>query len=99
VKIRDVYIQHQGGGTAETAAIKPPEDETGYPDPGRFGDIPAHGFFIRHVKNLEMSNIEIAPMKPDARPAFWFYDARDVSLSHVKGLKDTVVDSVGQSTL
>ncbi len=34
-----------------------------------FGPMPAHGFFIRHAKNLEFSNIEIAYERPDQRPA------------------------------
>ena len=84
VKIRDVYIQHQGGGTREMAAIQPPEDETAYPGPGRFGDLPSHGFFIRHVKGLEISNVEIEPMKPDFRPAFWVTDVEDARLFRVK---------------
>jgi hypothetical protein len=84
VKIRDVYVQHQGGGTREMAALQPPEDETGYPDPGRFGALPSHGFFIRHVKNLEISNVEIEPLKPDLRPAFWVNDVRGAALFRVK---------------
>jgi hypothetical protein len=35
-----------------------------------FGSIPAQGFYLRHVKNLEMSHVEIAPVAPDARPSF-----------------------------
>ncbi len=84
VKIRDVYVQHQGGGTRETAALQPPEDETGYPDPGRFGALPSHGFFIRHVKNLEISNVEIEPLKPDLRPAFWVNDVHGAALFRVQ---------------
>ncbi|MBZ5611815.1 MAG: glycoside hydrolase family 28 protein [Acidobacteriia bacterium] len=84
VKIRDVYVQHQGGGTREMAALQPPEDETGYPDPSRFGAMPSHGFFIRHVKNLEISNVEIEPRKPDLRPAFWVNDVQDAALFRVK---------------
>ncbi|PWU07752.1 MAG: exo-poly-alpha-D-galacturonosidase [Terriglobia bacterium] len=83
IKIRDVYIQHQGGGTAEAAAIRPPEEETGYPDPHRFGDIPAQ-FFIRHTRNLEISNIEFEVLKPDLRPVFLLTDVQDASLFRIK---------------
>jgi hypothetical protein len=68
VTIRDVYIQHQGGGTREDAAIEPAEKETAYPEPDMFGAMPSHGFFIRHAKGIEVSNVEIETMKPDARP-------------------------------
>jgi polygalacturonase len=70
VKIASFYMQHQGGVGADIAAIVPPEDENKYPDPGMFGSIPAQGFYLRHIKNLEMSHVEIAPMAPDARPSF-----------------------------
>jgi hypothetical protein len=36
-----------------------------------FGDLPASGFFARHIRNLEMSNVEIATRAADHRPAFW----------------------------
>jgi polygalacturonase len=71
VKISDVYLHQVGGGAAELAALDPPENETKYPDPPMFGPLPATGFFLRHIRNLEMSNIEIVTESPDARPAFW----------------------------
>jgi len=46
----------------------------GYPEVGKFGPTPSNGFYIRHLKNLEMSHVEIAPEKADARPAFWLED-------------------------
>jgi hypothetical protein len=51
-----------------------PENEDGYPDPGRFGPTPSKGLFIRHLKNIEMSHVEIASSVPDPRPAIWLED-------------------------
>ena len=70
VKISDCYFHQAGGGTAAMAALDPPENETKYPDPEMFGEIPATGFYLRHIKNLEMSNVEIATEAPDPRAAF-----------------------------
>ena len=39
-----------------------------------FGTTPATGFFLRHVRNVEMSHVEIATITPDARPAFYLSD-------------------------
>jgi hypothetical protein len=39
-----------------------------------FGTMPASGFFLRHVRNLEMSHVEIANATPDARPAVYLHD-------------------------
>ena len=72
IKLSNIYIQHQGGGTADDAKIVMPEKEDSYPDPGMFGKItPSQGFFLRHVNRIEMSHVEIAPATPDARPSFY----------------------------
>ena len=84
LNIHDVYIENQGGGTAEMTSTEVPEQETGYPDPGRFGTTPANGFFIRHVKDLQMSNIEIAPQKQDLRPAFELVDVQGADFFRIK---------------
>ncbi len=70
VKISDVYLDGRGGGTAAMAAIRPPEFPDKYPEPTMFGAMPAQGFFVRHVKNVEFTNVEIACEQPDLRPAF-----------------------------
>ena len=74
VKFSNIYIETAGGGTADDAKAQPTEQEDNYPDPGRFGVIPATGFFLRHVRNLEMSHVEIANTVADARPAFYLKD-------------------------
>ncbi|MGH9648313.1 MAG: rhamnogalacturonidase, partial [Bryobacteraceae bacterium] len=51
VKLSNIYVQHRGGGTRETAALQPPENEAAYPEPTMFGATPSQGCFIRHAKN------------------------------------------------
>jgi len=84
VKLSDIYMQHRGGGTKETAALEPPENETAYPEPTMFGPMPAHGFYIRHAKNIQMNGIEIASQNEDARPAFVLNDVRGADFSRIK---------------
>ncbi|WP_158749798.1 glycoside hydrolase family 28 protein [Acidobacterium sp. S8] len=84
MKVSNVYLHHQGGGTAEMAAMQPPESEAGYPDPHMFGPMPAHGFFIRHVNNIELINVEIASATPDARPAFVLDSVTDADFFRIK---------------
>ena len=74
VKLSDIYIQTAGGGTAEEAQRQVPEMINGYPEPGAFGITPSSGFFMRHMRNVEMSHVEIANGTPDARPAFYLDD-------------------------
>jgi polygalacturonase len=74
IKIANFYMQHKGGISSEQAKIVPPEEVDKYPDPGVFGPMPAQGFFLRHLRHLEMSHVEIAPLTKDGRPAFVLED-------------------------
>ncbi|MBV8831855.1 MAG: glycoside hydrolase family 28 protein [Acidobacteriaceae bacterium] len=85
LKLNNIRIYYKGGGTKEDAALQPAEDEKGYPEPRMFGQIPAYGFFIRHVKGLEMNGIEVSYMKDDFRPAFLLQDVSEAEFDRVKG--------------
>jgi len=71
VKLSNIYIEPAGGATRDAASVRPPELESSYPEPRMFGPMPASGFFLRHIRNIEMSHVEIAPVAADARPAFY----------------------------
>ena len=74
VKLSNIYIETVGGGTVDDAKIQPPELENKYPEPSMFGPMPASGFFMRHMRNVEMSHVEIANSTPDLRPALYLMD-------------------------
>jgi polygalacturonase len=84
VRFNNIRIYYKGGGTKEQAALDPPEKETDYPEPVMFGEMPAYGFFIRHVKGLEMSDVEVSYMKEDLRPAFVLIDVKRADFFRVK---------------
>jgi polygalacturonase len=72
LKLSNIFIQHQGGGTTDQAGIVLPEAIEKYPDPHMFGPVtPSQGFFLRHINNLEMSHVEVQPAASDARPSFY----------------------------
>jgi polygalacturonase len=84
VKLNNIRISYAGGGTRAQAALEPKEEEKGYPEPRMFGDIPAYGFFIRHVKGIELNDVHISYVKEDMRPAFHLQDVKDVEFDHVR---------------
>jgi polygalacturonase len=84
IKISNCAFLHKGGGTAETAALYPAERPDDYPEPSRFGSLPAQHFYLRHVRNIEISNVEVASLAADARPSFWLGDVSGADLLHVK---------------
>ena len=84
LQLHNIYIQHRGGGTKEQAAVMPAENEQKYPEPNMFGSMPSQGFYLRHVKNVTMSNIEIVAMSEDARPALMMQNVEGADLFHIK---------------
>ena len=74
VKLSNIYVETAGGAGADLAARQLAEDEQTYPEPTMFGASSASGFYLRHVRNVEMSHVEIANGAPDARPAFYLAD-------------------------
>jgi polygalacturonase len=87
VKLSECYFGHTGlpkdalvgwGDHAKPMpdwrTIEVPELVADYPELLRFGPTPANGFFVRHLKHLEMSHVEIVPEAADPRPAFWLED-------------------------
>jgi len=84
VRLADVYLHQQGGGGAEWAALQPPEKAEAYPEPNMFGTLPATGLYLRHVRGLDVSNVEVATERPDARPAFVLDDVEGGDFFRVK---------------
>ena len=84
VRFDNITIFVKGGAPKEQAAVQVPELEEDYPDPMRFGEIPAYGFFIRHVDGIEMNNIRLAFLNDDHRPPFVLDDVKDAEFNHVK---------------
>ncbi len=66
-----------------------PEYEKSYPEPQKFGVLPAYGFFIRHVKNIQLSNIQVSTSGQETRPAFMLTDIKNISLRQVEAQKTT----------
>jgi len=84
VALSHILIEYAGGGTKEQAARAVPEEEQGYPEPGRFGVIPSWGMFARHVRGLSLDQVELRTLKDDLRPAVTLDDVTGADFDHVK---------------
>jgi hypothetical protein len=49
-----------------------------------FGSMPSQGFYLRHVKNISVSNVEISSLAEDLRPAFVLDDAEGADFFRVR---------------
>ena len=79
IYLSNIDITAPGGGTAEDALREVPEAEKSYPENRKLGQIlPAGGLYIRHAKNVYLSNVRFHFRKPDARPLIITDDCTNV---------------------
>jgi len=65
-----------------TTSVK--ENSSGYPFNRMFNSsLPSYGFFIRHVKNINLSDIELKIQSSEVRPGFYLEDVDKAIFNHV----------------
>ena len=84
VRLENIRIAYQGGGTAKDAQRVFPELETGYPEPRKLGISPAYGLFARHVRDLELANLRLSLGSDDLRPALIGDDIEGLEIDNFK---------------
>ncbi len=105
IRLDNIRLVSNGGGTAADAAKVPKELGTGYPEPRTLGTLPAYGVYARHVKGLELANITTSFAKQDLRPALVCSDVDGLDVDNFKPqLADGVAgakfdDSVKDTTI
>lgn len=90
----DIEISYPGRGN-DGLVVLPlwrlkdvPEVEAEYPEFSMFGELPAWGFYVRHVDGLIMKNISVQAREKDYRPAFVFDDVEGLQLNQFKIQED-----------
>lgn len=76
-----------------------PEDEKGYPQPNIWGNLPSYGLFIRHVKNIELSDIVLSSNNSEERYPVIAVDVGKLTLRELQtdlssGKKNVLVKEV-----
>jgi len=84
VRLENIRLIYKGGGTKEQAGDVPKELGTGYPEPRAKSVMPAYGLFARHVKDLELANINFSFLKDDYRPAIECVDVNGLEIDNFK---------------
>ena len=82
ITLSNIKMYFKGGGN-KLSVDTIPENEKKYPEPGMFGANPAYGMFIRHAKNIKLSDIEFHFLTDDNRPAFYLDDVKGIYMFHV----------------
>jgi Pectate lyase superfamily protein/Right handed beta helix region len=86
VRLENIRLEFKGGGTRTQAARMPPELGASYPEPDRFGTMPAYGLFARHVRDLELANVSMSLERLDLRPPMICLDVDGLEIDNFKAL-------------
>lgn len=80
VVFENIRLGFEGGGNPDNMKRRIEEKPDKYPDCRMFGELPAYGFFCRHVANLRFINVALSTATPDPRHALVFDDATGVAI-------------------
>ena len=89
VTLENIEIVFPGGGDPHYAHIgldeldKVPEMPKAYPEFSQHMELPAWGFFIRHVDGLTIHNIKLTALKKDYRTAIVMDDVNNHNISNL----------------
>ena len=60
-----------------------PEQVNKYPEFSMFGELPAYGFYLRHIKSVTLKNVKMTLSAPDYRPAIVMDDVEKAEQNDV----------------
>jgi hypothetical protein len=86
VTLENVGIIYRGESHKDTAWFRldsldgVPEREGDYPEFSMFGELPAWGLYVRHVKGLQLKQVTLRHQHDDFRPAVVFDDVQGLTL-------------------
>jgi hypothetical protein len=89
ITLENIEIIYEGGADKNVAYFawdslaRVPERVPNYPEFSMFGELPAWGFYVRHVKGLIMKNIRLSTRECDFRPACIFDDVNNLNLQKI----------------
>ncbi len=82
VRLDNIRLIFDGGGTRKQVGNIPMELGTGYPEP--HGVMPAYGLFARHIRDLELANVSVSFARDDFRPAIECADVDGLEMDNFK---------------
>ena len=97
VSISNVKINFDGGGTLTDGMVEKPELVNEYPESTQLGDLPAYGFFVRHVDGITFRDVEFTFNAEEHRPALLFNDVTNIKLLNFDA--EIADDALGQVVL
>lgn len=89
VTLENIEIEYPGRATKGQAYIPlwrvqdVPEQVKKYPEFSMFGELPAYGFYLRHIENVIFKNVKMKLKESDYRPAIVMDDVENAVMNEV----------------
>lgn len=91
IKLSNITIVYPGGsnpyyafrGISDAELNSIPEMEAAYPEFSQFKELPAWGFFIKHVKTITFENLTLKAGEKDYRPAIVLDDVQNATFKNL----------------
>jgi polygalacturonase len=87
LQLSNIKLYYKGGGIKDSVNRVVSEYEKAYPEPGTWRVLPSYAFYIRHVKNLKMHDVQAFFASPEARPPFVLDDVKGAILYDIQAQK------------
>lgn len=84
VRIENCDFEFEGGGDDALAESTVPLKRDVYPSCDAFGRFPSFGIFMRDAENIQLSDLNLHTMSPDARPALRWQRVRKLALRQIQ---------------
>ena len=84
ISLSNIRIEFSGGGPNLPADHRVPELPDHYPESTKFGSLPAYGFYIRHAKGINLSDIEMTFKADDPRTALICDDVEGLEVNRFR---------------
>ena len=94
ITLSNIRLRFLGGDAGDQVNRQIGEFPEKYPEHNMFGTLPSFGFFLRHVNNLVMDNIDLSYEKPDYRPALFLSDVNGSRISDLKASAEDKTESL-----
>lgn len=95
VMLSNIQLHNDGEAVSEGYIASPydvKEDEKGYPQPTVWKNLPSSGFFIRHVKNLQINGLMLGFKKTDPRVPVIAVDVDGLQVKNVARINNSSAD-------
>ena len=94
VTLSNLRFSFAGGEDGRDDVYAVPENVDQFPKHHMFGTLPSYGFFVRHVRNLSMRDVEVAFERRDDRPALLCDDVDGITIDGFTAMSSPEQDMI-----